>query len=306
MLNNSLNLYYVFYITAQCGNISAAAKKLFISQPAVSKSIARLEENLQTELFLRSSRGVHLTDSGSLLYQQLDTAFHAIAVGEEQLLRSEALGMGKLSIGVSTTLCKYVLLPYLKEFIQENPLVKVTITCQSTAQTVADLEAGKLDIGLIGETHLPELLRFHPIREITDVLVTTQGYLTHLNQQAAPVGQPAFSEREQLELATLLLLDKNNVTRQYLDKYLLLHNIQASHSIEVSTMDLLIDFAKIGLGIACVIREFVEKELQDGSLVQFPLVNPIPPRQIGLAYTDSTRITPSMKKFIATMLTTSR
>ena len=82
---NSLNLYYIFYTVAQCGNISAAAKKLFISQPAVSKSISKLEENFPTPLLQRTSKGVILTESGQILYQQLDTAFQAIKHGEEQI-----------------------------------------------------------------------------------------------------------------------------------------------------------------------------------------------------------------------------
>ena len=112
---NQLNLYHNFYTVAQCGNISAAAKKLYISQPAVSKSISKLEENFPTPLLQRTSKGVILTESGQILYQQLETAFQAIKQGEEQIHQNNALGVGSISIGVSTTLCKYVLLPYLKD-----------------------------------------------------------------------------------------------------------------------------------------------------------------------------------------------
>ena len=79
---NQLNLYHIFYTVAQCGNISAAAKKLYISQPAVSKSISRLEESFASPLLIRSSRGVTLTENGQLLYKHLDTAFQAIRQGE--------------------------------------------------------------------------------------------------------------------------------------------------------------------------------------------------------------------------------
>lgn len=301
MMNNSLNLYHIFYTVALCGNISAAAKKLFISQPAVSKSIARLEESFQTPLLVRTSRGVKLTEAGEILYQQLTTAFHAIQTGEEQIQRNESLGAGRLSIGVSTTLCKYILLPHLQEFLQENPYVKLTITCQSTAQTVVDLENGKLDIGLIGENAVLEHLHFRPVQTITDVFVATEGYLNQLNAKV-PASQTSPDEKKVLEQATLLLLDKNNVSRQFIDKYMLLHNIQPEQHIEVSTMDLLIDFAKIGLGIACVIGEFVEKELKEGSLMCFPLKEPVPSRQIGLAYSRNALLTTPMKKLLDKML----
>ncbi|MBQ9134626.1 MAG: LysR family transcriptional regulator, partial [Lachnospiraceae bacterium] len=120
MNQQNLNLYHIFYEVASCGNISGAARNLFISQPAISKAISKLESNLSTTLFIRSSRGVKLTPEGELLFKQIETAFHAIHQGESQLLKNQQLGVGELSIGVSNTLCKYVLLPYLQTYIREN------------------------------------------------------------------------------------------------------------------------------------------------------------------------------------------
>ena len=84
-MEQNLNLYHIFYTVAKCRNISGAARQLFISQPAISKAISRLEQNLNTVLFLRSSRGVRLTETGELLYRQVESAFQAISQGEEQL-----------------------------------------------------------------------------------------------------------------------------------------------------------------------------------------------------------------------------
>ena len=182
---NQLNLYHIFYTVAQCGNISAAAKKLYISQPAVSKSISKLEESFPTPLLQRTSKGVVLTESGQILYQQLETAFQAIKQGEEQIQQNNALGVGSISIGVSTTLCKYVLLPYLKTFIAANPNIKVSISCQSTYETLTALENGTLDIGLVGESERLGNLNFQPIQTIHDTLVTSPEYLEKLTEQAA-------------------------------------------------------------------------------------------------------------------------
>ena len=115
----NLSSYRIFYTVANTKNISKAAKELYISQPAISKSIQKLEESLGTKLFERSSRGVALTDSGELLYTHVKSAFETLSIGEDRLRRSIELGIGHLTIGVSSTLCKYVLLPYLKEFIKE-------------------------------------------------------------------------------------------------------------------------------------------------------------------------------------------
>lgn len=297
-----LNLYHIFYTTASQGSISGAARKLFISQPAVSKAIARLEEEMGTQLFCRTAKGVALTESGDILYHQLETAFQAIRYAERQIQNNEALGAGSLSIGVSTTLCKYVLLPYLQKFIQNNPNIKVSISCQSTYETLAALENGSLDIGLVGETQRPGNLLFQPLRTISDVFVATQDYLNQLAQKTVQGNSShdlsCFSEKELFSNATLLLLHKNNITRQYVEQYMILRDITLDRQIEVSTMDLLIDFAKIGLGIACVIHEFVEKELENGSLVLFPAKEPIPPRRIGFAYGKNRQLTVAAQKFL--------
>ena len=301
-MTNSLNLYYIFYEAARCGNISAAARTLYISQPAVSKAIHKLEENLSAPLLLRSTRGVRLTEAGELLYRQLDTAFRAISAGEEQLRANEKLGIGSLSIGVSTTLCKYVLLPHLQDFIRDNPHVKVSLSCQSTFETIAGLTDGSLDIGLVGESERMAGLEFRPLREISDVFVATQSYLDHLASRVSyETGLECPGRDELFAHATLLLLDKKNITRQYVDRYLFRQDITMGQQLEVTTMDLLIDFARIGLGIACVIREFVKKELEEGSLVCFTLPQPFPPRQIGLAYGRNYSHNAAAQKFLNLM-----
>ena len=165
-MNQSLNHYYTFYMVARCGNLSEAARKLFISQPAVSKAINKLEEELNVRLFDRTSRGVILTEAGELLFHQLEIAFRAIESGEQKLYQYDAVGAGHLSIGVSATLCKYVLLPYLKEFVTAYPNIRINIKCQSSYETIQELKNGSLDIGLIGETEHMEALAFLPYRQI--------------------------------------------------------------------------------------------------------------------------------------------
>lgn len=299
MENQNLNLYYIFYVTAGCGNISSAAKELYISQPAISKAISKLENNLGCILFTRNSRGVKLTSEGQLLYKQLETAFHAISIGEETLKRNGELGVGELSIGVSSTLCKYILLPYLKSFVRENPYVKISISCQSTNETIEALENGTLDIGLIGETDRLDNLSFSPLSEIQDTFVTTKEYMDFLCKKSEITGPIKNKDAGKLlSNATLLLLDQNNITRQYIDKYMILQDISAEQQIEVTSMELLIEFAKIGLGVACVIDGFVKDDLEDGSLIPFPLKAPIPKRKIGIAMKNKVNPTVSMNKFM--------
>ena len=122
-MEQNLSQYHIFYVTARCGNISKASRELFISQPAVSKAIQKLEQTLNTVLFRRGSRGVTLTEDGELLYRHVREAFTSLEAAEQSLERKHALGISHLRIGASTTLCKYVLLPYLQRFIQLHPHV---------------------------------------------------------------------------------------------------------------------------------------------------------------------------------------
>lgn len=291
MMNQNLSSYWIFYTVANSGNISRAAKQLYISQPAISKSIQKLEESLGCKLFSRSSRGVLLTEEGSLLYQHVKDAFTSLEQGEEKLKRSLELGIGHLKIGVSSTLCKYLLLPYLKEFIRRNPHISISINCQSTNETLKMLDENKIDIGLIGKPANAKNIIFDHLEDIEDTFVATRDYLFHLNARGV-------EKQDLLANSTLMLLDKNNMTRQYIDDYLTEHQITIADTIDISNMDLLIDFAKIGVGVACVVKNFVSDELADGSLVELPLPIPIPGREVGFAYRRHTNPSHSLQSFI--------
>lgn len=277
-MENNLNLYYIFYTVALHKNISGAAKELYISQPAISKAISKLEQSLDVILFHRSSRGVTLTMEGELLFTQVQTAFSAIRHGEEQLKKVNELGISQISIGVSITLCKYVLLPYLQQFVKDNPHIKVTITCHPTMETLRDIDNSVTDIGVVGIPSLPNGLTYIPFREIQDTFVTTDRYLENLKIR---VGN---DRKAILNNATFMMLNKENISRKYVDMYLSSHQITMDNIIEINTMDLLIELAKIDLGIACVIKDFVKDELDDHSLTEVSLGRAIPKRKLGLVY----------------------
>lgn len=290
-MNQNLSSYRIFYTVANTGNISKAAKELYISQPAISKSIQKLEESVGCKLFSRSSRGVVLTDEGKLLYEHVSEAFETLTMGEEKLKRSIELGVGHLKIGVSSTLCKYLLLPYLKEFIRQNPHISISISCQSTNDTLKLLGDNKIDIGLIGKPENLKNIHFDFLEEIEDIFVAAKDYLRNLKARG-------IQKDHILQSSTLMLLDKNNMTRQYIDDYLQENQIIIKDSIDISDMDLLIDFARIGVGVACVIKNFVREDLENGTLVEIPLGFPIHKREVGFAYKTTTKPSKSLAEFI--------
>ncbi|MGB4659483.1 MAG: LysR family transcriptional regulator [Mobilitalea sp.] len=289
-MEQNLSSYYIFNCVAEAGNISHAAKQLYISQPAVSKAILGLEENLKSTLFIRSSRGVKLTEEGRLLFDHTKTAFETLERAEENIKRIHDLGIGHLRIGVSTTLCKYLLIPYLNGFVKENPHIKITIDSQSSYHTIKQLENGTLDIGLVAKPLSNDSLYFHSLGEIEDIFVTTQSYLDNLKLRENDID--VFSS------ATIMLLDAENMSRKYIEDYFKTNLLEPKNVLEISNMDLLIEFAKTSLGVACVIKAFVQPELDAGTLIQLPLKTPVNKREVGFSYSKNAFLSDSMQKFM--------
>ena len=293
-MDNNLSLYRIFLATAKCGNISQAASKLYISQPAVSKAIAKLESNSKTSLFIRTPKGVTLTAEGQILYDNINKAFSYIENGEALLEQIVKNGEGQLRIGASQTLCKHILLPYLRDFKEKYPLVQISVECEPTNGILNLLKEGKIDMGLIGRTNDSITsfgeFQYTQVCEIQDVFVATKDYLKSLDKDNI------------LSDATLLMLDQNNMTRQYIDNYLYSNHIETGKLIEATSMEMLIDFAKIGLGVACVIKQFVKEETSKGELVEVPMHINIPRRSVGFIYSKESLPSEAAKKFVNTFL----
>ncbi len=281
-MEQSLSFYKVFYEVAKAGNISRAAKVLFISQPAISKSIVKLEEQLGVRLFVRNSRGVSLTAEGELLFEHVKEAFETIGRGEDEIRMFREFNMGHLRIGSSTTLCKFLLIPYLREYLKEYPHMKISIHNQDSMRTMKELEDHKLDVGAVVLPSIKNGIRFLRIMDVEDVFVCTPEYLKNLKLREG-------EDCSVLEKANLMLLDRENITRKHVDEYFREQGIVPRSMLEISTMDLLIDFAKIGLGVSAVIKEFVLSELKEGTLIQVPLKMPVKKRYAGFAYLESNK-----------------
>lgn len=324
---DNLNNYKAFYTVARLGSMSKAAEALYISQPALSKSIAKLEEGLSTKLFDRTSKGVSLTEEGIILYEHIKNAFDTIGKGEEEIKRIGELGIGQLRIGVSTSLCKHILLDYLQGYIIENPHIKVTIDCHSTVNTMKLLQDGKIDLGLICETDIPKGYSYLPLTDIHDIFVASDSYLENLRLREsddlsdelsdAPLffagnltsyvpletsekkpSVESLSSIEIIEKSNLMMLEQKNITRTHIDHYLNEQGIFPNQILEVNNMDLLIDFASIGMGVACVVKEFAQDHLKSGQITELTLDIPIKKRTVGFVYADSKNKPTALSKFL--------
>jgi DNA-binding transcriptional LysR family regulator len=289
---SNLNRYRLFCAVAEAGSISAAAERNFISQPAISKAISKMEDSLSTALFFRNHNGVSLTPEGQILYEELKNAFDIIKSGEDRLRVINEKGIGHLRLGASGVLAKNVLMPYLKRFVSENPHVNITIECKSSSQIARILSDGGIDIALMVKPITVSDIDCKVIGQIHDAFVCTREYRDNLNRNNAGSQLKFWND------ANIMLMDTSNASRIHIEKYFKDEGISPQKILEVTTMDMLIEFAKIGIGVACVIEEFVSGELERGELIKIPLSKPVPGRDIMFATAKYAKITNSMQKFI--------
>lgn len=288
-MNIDLNLYKAFFTVASYKNISRAAEILFVSQPAVSKSIKTLESSLNVTLFSRSSKGVTLTPEGAILFDHIKNAFNEFSLGENILEKLKNKEMGNINLGVSTTIGKSYFLPKFQEFIREYPHFKIKIINKPTFDTIKLVQEEKLDLGIIAINAMEEDLEYIDFFQMHDILVASPNYLENLKIKTM---DDIFTK------GSFMFLEKPNATREFIDNYFMKNNFNITPDIEASNMDFLIECAKIGLGITSVVKEFLHKDLENKTLVEIPLDISIPPRYIGGIYKNSSSLSIAAKTLI--------
>jgi len=260
-----------------------------MTQPAVSQAINQLERELNIRLFTRTPRGVVLTNEGQILFEYISSAMNLIEVGEIKLAESKNLLAGALKVGVGDTISRYYLLPYLERFHNEYPNIKLKIINRTTFEICDLLKSGEIDIGICNLPVKDSALNIIKLTDIQDIFVCGEKY-KHLTTKRLSFSQLA-------ELPLILLEDKSN-SRQYVEKFILSKGVKIEPEIELGSHDLLLEFAKINLGISCVIKEFSKEYLERGMLYQIKLLEEIPKRSIGVCFLKSVSLSSAADKFI--------
>lgn len=292
-MNNSLELYRIFEKVAQTNSFSAAARALYITQPAVSQSIKQLEEQLSVSLFQRGSRGVRLTMEGQVLLEYIRSALHLIESGEDRIAKLKSLTAGELKIGAGDTITRQFLLPFIRLFHQAYPDILLHVTNRTSPEILELLKNGAVDIAFVNlPLDSPEITVI-PCMEVEDIFVAGDRF-RQLEGKSLPL--------QELAEYPLIMLEPKSNSRNYVDRFLLFQGVTCQPEIELGAYDLLMDFARIGLGLACVIREFSLSALERGELFQVELNPPIPKRSIGICHLASINLTPSARQFIDLVL----
>lgn len=284
-----LDLYKVFCQVGKSKSFSKASKELYMTQPAVSQAIMQLERELDIRLFNRTPKGVSLTNEGSLLFEYVNSAINLINVGEEKILEFKGLTVGELKIGVGDTISKYFLLPYLEIFHNRYPNLKFKIINGTTIELCALIKSGEIDIAICNFPIDDPSLELIPCGEIRDIFVCGEKY-KDLSKEKLSL--------EEMVKYPLIFLEPNSNSRKYVEKFMLSKGIKISPEFELGSFDLLLEFARINLGIACVVKEFSRDYLEKGLLYEINVLEEIPSRSIGVCYLKSVPLSLASTKFV--------
>ncbi|WP_250455492.1 LysR family transcriptional regulator [Clostridium tertium] len=284
-----LDLYKVFCQVGKSKSFSKASRELYMTQPAVSQAIMQLEGELDIRLFNRTSKGVNLTNEGSLLYEYVNSAINLINVGEKKILEFKDLTIGELKIGVGDTISKYFLLPYLEEFHNRYPNLKFKIINGTTLELCALIKSGEIDIAICNLPIDDPSLEFITCGEVRDIFVCGEKYKDLTKKKIS---------LEEMVKYPLIFLEPNSNSRKYVENFMLSNGIKISPEFELGSFDLLLEFAKINLGIACVVKEFSKDYLEQGLLYEVKVLEEIPSRSIGVCYLKSVSLSLASTKFV--------
>ncbi|MSR93175.1 LysR family transcriptional regulator [Clostridiaceae bacterium 68-1-5] len=289
MMDINYELYKVFYHVASTLSFSEASKQLFISQSAVSQSIKTLEKKLDQTLFIRSTKKVRLTSEGEILLRHVEPAMNLIQRGESQLLDTGA-NRGQIRIGASDTICRYFLVPYLEKFHREFPRVHIKVTNATSIHCVELLESGVVDFIVVNtpNAHLGNVVTTKKIHSFRDVFVGGSSF-SHLKEKPLSL--------KQLLDYPLLMLDKKSTTSEFLHSLFQQHQLDLVPEIELSSNDLLIDLARIGLGIAFLPDYSLPKDQKD--LFVVPTKEVLPMRSLVIAQNSQMPSSKAMEAFLS-------
>lgn len=281
-------LYKVFYYVATTLSFSEASKQLFISQSAVSQAIKALEKKLDQTLFIRSTKRVQLTPEGEILLRHVEPAMNLIKRGESQLIDAASSG-GQIRIGASDTICRYFLVPYLKRFHEEFPNAHIKVTNETSLRCVELLETGQVDLIVTNypNSNLSNLYSLRKIANFHDVFIA--------NNSFSELQDRKIALRELLKYP-IIMLEKQSTTSEFLHNLFQQRQLDLVPEIELSSNDLLLDLAKIGLGIAFLPDYCIQNK--DDNLFFVELDEELPSRQLAIAHNNHIPVSKVTQEFL--------
>lgn len=285
-MNIDLELYRTFYVVAKNKHMTKASEELHISQPAISQSIKKLEDQLNGTLFLRSNKGMELTEEGKMFYEYVKGALELIDNAEKEFTSFKNLDKGEIKIGCSTTLTKLILMDAIEKFHKDYPNININITNDLTSDLINNLKLGKLDFVIFNESNIKESnVDLKKIRELKQGFVYNPLYF-----------KDEINNFKDLNNYPLILQKSESNSRKLLDHLALQNNTLLTPKIETVSQELVTEFTHIGLGIGFVIIDLAKRNFKD--LKEIELNKSLPKINVFLATNKNIALTFASKKFM--------
>lgn len=288
----NLDLYRVFYTVAKSGSLTKAAEELYISQPAVSRSIKQLETQLGVSLFTRTHRGMKLSpQGGELIFDEVERALTLLVDAENRIAARKTTATGTLRIGASDTIFEYFLADKIVDFHERFPEVNIDLVADLTPDTIAKLKEGKCDVAFVNlpiEDDSDLKLQSNCMR-LNDSFVTGEKF-SYLAQEKTPLAE--------LSKYPLIFMDKNTVARRSLDAFLHSIGVTLQPAIEVGSWDLMKRLVARGMGIGVIPREYITKERETNALYEIKTDIALPTRSVGMLLHKATPVSYAVHCFI--------
>lgn len=282
----SLDLYRVFAVVYEYSSFSEAARQLYVTQSAVSQSVKQLEALLGVQLFVRGKRSAVPTVEAEQLYSMIAPAIGTIGEAESRIERLKKLKEGYLRVGAADTVARHYLLPYLKRWNEQYPNVRLEVINRTSTEAFSLLSAGKLDVAFVNSPVDNSKFSTKKCLELHDVFIAGNAYKQLKGKTVS---------RQELCKYPLIMLEKLSNTRRSIDEDFKRSGIILNPEIALGSHDLMVDFARINLGISCVTREFTTV---DDSIFELELDRPLPTRELDLCWLDAGNMSEAKKRFI--------
>lgn len=264
--------YKVFYEVGKFGNITMAAKSLFLTQSTVSRIIQNLEHELGVRLFSRSKKGVVLTDVGTVLFNHVSQACEHIYLGEQRVSQMKVFNEGTIRIGTVEMVMQYFLMSMIRPFRKKYPLIKMDFSFQDPSRVAAALNSGLLDLAVLtSPVDSDERTEVIPWMEFDDMMVAGNAF------ESLRQGE---YELKELVGFPFLTMREGMSTRTYMDSLFLNEELELKPVCEVQSMPFILDMVSENLGIACVPEFYAADRIRTGEMFAIPLKKKLPSRQI--------------------------
>lgn len=289
--NINLNLYKTFYDVAKSESISEAAKKTFTSQPAISKSIKKLEETLNVKLFYRNLDGIKLTSEGEKLLFYVEEAFNNLLVGERNITENEKLQSGKLTIGVPSQIGTFFVFDSISKFHKIYPNIEITIISSSTKSLLKKLKLHEIDFIIDSSpiNDVQEDVIIRPLKKVDNCFIVSKKYEDKIKN---------IKFLNDIENYPLILPVPNTSNRSNLDLLFEKSGIKPTNVMNIHTSEMILGAVKKDLGIGYIIEDLI---IDDPEVCKINIKEKLPKIEINLVYVKKyLTIVPTkfIKKFI--------